>query len=95
VANKKTFLTIKAFMLAKGNSLELLNSYFKVQNIDPLDKIKGVLKIYDEVGVKELTETKINEFYQNALKAVEKISVKPEKKDVLICLAKKIMDRDS
>jgi hypothetical protein len=42
--------------LAKGNSLEMLNSYFKAHNIDPLVKVKGVLSIYDEVGVREIAE---------------------------------------
>lgn len=95
VANKKTFLAIKAFTLAKGNSLELLNSYFKAQNIDPIEKVKGVLKIYDEIDVKEVTEDKRNEYYEKALVALEKLSVKPEKKDVLTCLADKIMERKS
>jgi geranylgeranyl diphosphate synthase type II len=93
IENKKTFLTIKAFNLAKGNTLEMLNGYFKAENIEPLQKVKGVIEIYNQVGVKQITEEKISEYYQNALKALEKISAKPEKKDVLNCLAKMIMER--
>jgi geranylgeranyl diphosphate synthase type II len=93
IANKKTFLTINAFDLAKGNTLEMLNSYFKAENIDPTQKVNGVIGIYNEVGVKQITEEKIDEYYKNALKALEKISVKPEKKEVLYLLAKMIMER--
>ncbi|MFO8022655.1 MAG: polyprenyl synthetase family protein [Perlabentimonas sp.] len=94
LANKKTFLTIKAFSLAKGNSLEMLSGYFKAQNIEPNKKINGVLNIYNEVGVKGIAESKIEEFYQNALNAMEKINVLPEKKETLIEIAQAIMKRD-
>ncbi|NHB68048.1 polyprenyl synthetase family protein [Perlabentimonas gracilis] len=94
VANKKTFLTIKAFSLAKGKSLELLSSYFKAEGVDPLQKVQEVLKIYNEVGVKEITEEKINEYFDNALSALDKMSVNGEKKVVLKSIAEKMMNRD-
>ncbi|MDY0253401.1 MAG: polyprenyl synthetase family protein [Tenuifilaceae bacterium] len=94
VANKKTFLTIKAFSLAKGKSLELLSSYFKAEGVDPVQKVQEVLKIYNEVGVKEITEEKINEYFDNALKALEGINVSSEKKVVLQTIAERIMNRD-
>jgi geranylgeranyl diphosphate synthase, type II len=94
IENKKTFLTIKAFNLAKGNTLEMLNGYFKAENIDPLKKVNGVINIYDEIGIKQITEEKISEYYQAAIKSLDKISVKPEKKDILHCLAKMIMERN-
>lgn len=94
VANKKTFLTIKAFSLAKGKSLELLSSYFKAEGVDPVQKVQEVLKIYNEVGVKEITEKKINEYFDNALKALEGINISSEKKVVLQTIAERIMNRD-
>ncbi|MDX9769368.1 MAG: polyprenyl synthetase family protein [Tenuifilaceae bacterium] len=94
VANKKTFLTIKAFSLAKGKSLELLSSYFKAEGVDPLQKVQEVLKIYNEVGIKEITEEKINEYFENALSALDKMSVNGEKKVVLKSIAEKMMNRD-
>ena len=94
VANKKTFLTIKAFSLAKGKSLELLSSYFKAQGVDPLVKVQEVLKIYDEVGGKQITEDKINQYFDKAIAALNKVNVNEEKKMVLTCLAERIMKRD-
>lgn len=95
VENKKTFLTVKAFSLAKGKSLELLTSYFKAQGLDPLVKVTEVLKIYDEVDVKSKTEEKIKEYFDIALAALEKINVNPEKREILRCLANRIMDREN
>lgn len=94
VANKKTYLTIKAFSLAKGKSLELLSSYFKAQNVDPIQKVQEVLKIYNELEVKHETEAKINEYFDNALVALDKINISSEKKTVLLSLAQRMMNRD-
>lgn len=95
VENKKTFLTIQAFSLAKGNSLELLNGYFKAQDIDPAVKVREVLKIYNELDVKSKTEAKIKEYFDSALEALHKVNVKPEKKETLIGLANRVMGRRS
>lgn len=93
VANKKTFLTVKGFNLAKGKQLELLSSYFKAQNIEPETKIFEVKKIYDEYGIKEITEQKIQECFNLSQQSLEKLSVKSDKKETLNSLADKIMER--
>lgn len=95
VANKKTFLTVIGFSLAKGKQLELLNGYFKAENIDPDKKIEGVIRIYDEIGVKDLAEKKIEEYFSLSKASLEKIGIKPEQKQTLSCLAKNVMERKS
>jgi geranylgeranyl diphosphate synthase type II len=95
IANKKTFLTIKAFSLAKGNTLDLLNGYFKAENIDPEKKVSGVKEIYDKLGIKQITEEKIQEFYQKALIAYEKLNENFDRKHILLSLAESIMGRTS
>ena len=94
VANKKTFLTIKAFSLAKGNTLEMLSGYFKAENVDPVKKVQGVINIYNELGVREITLEKINSYYQSSLIALEKIKANADKKCVLRGLADSIMNRE-
>jgi geranylgeranyl diphosphate synthase type II len=94
VANKKTFLTVKAFSLAKGTSLELLNSYFKLDNIDPVQKVKDVTNIYNELGIKEITEAKIKEYFNNAMNSLDAVKVSSDNKNTLTCIANMIMGRD-
>ncbi len=93
--NKKTFLTIKAFSVATGKNLEQLNHYFKAKDIDPQERINGVINIYKEVGVEQITEEKIWEYSQKAQNALEQIDLHPERKEVLNELAEKIMNRKS
>jgi len=95
VANKKTYLTVKAFSLAKGKSLDLLNSYFKAENINPEHKINGVKAVYDEMGIKEMAENKIQEYYNKAFAAYEKLRVSEERKNILRYIAENIMTRNS
>jgi geranylgeranyl diphosphate synthase type II len=95
VANKKTFLTIKALSLAKGKTLDLLNGYIKAENLDPDKKVAGVKDIYEELGVKKIAEAKIQEYYQKAILSFDKLKVNQERKNLLKCLADNIMSRSS
>lgn len=94
VANKKTFLTVKAFSLAKGKSLELLNSYFKLEKVDPVQKVQDVISIYNELGIKDITEVKIKEYFNSAMSALDSVNVPNESKNTLTCIANMIMGRD-
>ena len=94
VENKKTYLTVMALSNAKGKTLELLNSYYKVQNIDPAVKIAEVKKIFDEIGVKAMTEEAIKDYFKKSMQFLDAVKVSEERKDVLSCLAKSIMDRE-
>lgn len=93
VANKKTYLTVKAFSMAKGQSLDLLNSYFKAEKIDPTKKISEVKKIYTDLGVKELTEDKIKEYFSKAIKSLDSVKIRTDKKETLFSIAEMIMGR--
>ncbi|HOP03274.1 MAG TPA: polyprenyl synthetase family protein [Tenuifilaceae bacterium] len=94
VANKKTFLTVKAFSLAKGKTLELLSSYFKLETIDPIKKVKDVTSIYNDLGIKEITEDKIKEYFNSAMSALDAVRVPIESKNTLTCIANMIMGRE-
>lgn len=93
--NKKTFLTIKAFNLATGKDLEQLNHYFKTPDMNPQEKIDGVINIYKGVGVEQVTEEKIGEYSRKAQKALEQIDLPIERKGVLNEMAEKIVNRKS
>lgn len=93
VSNKKTFLAVKGFNLAKGKQLELLNSFYRAETIDPETKIAGVKGIYAELGIREITEKRIDELYRNSLANIKSLSIPNESKQVLLSLAERVMDR--
>ncbi|NVO08591.1 MAG: polyprenyl synthetase family protein [Bacteroidales bacterium] len=95
VSNKKTILVVKAFCNAKGEQLNKLNMLYQQNTIDAEAKIEEVVKIFNETNVKEETELLITNYYSKAIESIEKISISSNRKDVLLNIANKIMNRNS
>lgn len=95
ISNKKTFLMINALKLATQPSQVALQKLLKNEEIAPEEKIALVKAIYDEVGVKEITQKKIDFYYKLALAEIAKISVREERKEAILSYAEKIMGRKS
>ncbi len=93
ISNKKTILVAKAFNNANSLQIEKLNKLYQSKNIEPEVKISEVLEIFNETKVKEETEQLISNYYDNAIKSIQKIDIDPVRKEVLISLANKIMVR--
>ncbi len=94
VANKKTFLYLKAFELARGNDSKILKHYFGKESNDNLEKIKAVRKIYDKLKIYQHTESLIDFYYEKAMKCLESIDVDREAKQELRSVAKGLVHRD-
>lgn len=95
ISNKKTFLMINALKLATQPFQVALQKLLKNEEIAPEEKIALVKAIYDEVGVKEITQKKIDFYYKLALAEIAKISVREERKEAILSYAEKIMGRKS
>ena len=91
VANKKTFLFIKAMEVATGIQLKEIKELVKT---NPADKIEEMLYIFKSCGVddwaKELKETYINKAFQH----LEDIAVISNRKDPMKQLAQFLVQRD-
>ena len=93
IANKKTFLSIKAFESAPDNlKLELLDLMNKTAN-EPLEKISGVLKIYNQLNIKELTEQKIDFYFQKCKTIFRQISIDENRTQHLHEIFKSMLNR--
>jgi len=94
LANKKTYLLIKALELAQGKTksrlLELINS----TNNNDDKKILEVKKIYNQLKVEDFSKAKMNEYYSKAISALNSVNVEESKKEGLMSFAKKLMNRD-
>lgn len=83
IANKKTFLLIKAMENAKGECEKQLSSWLTKESCDNQAKVVAITDIYNELNVKNLAEQKMNEYFASGFAALEKISVHEEKKSEL------------
>lgn len=94
VSNKKTFLYVKAFELAKDDDAKLLNHYFSGKNFDDNEKIDAVKSIYNRLSLKTITENEMDNYYHSALNHLNNINLGNEKKAELKKLAEKLMVRE-
>lgn len=93
LANKKTYLLIKAFELAGKTEKAELNEWIQNLHSDPLEKIRAVTEIYNRLGVPEAAVEKINDYLEKSREALEKISVSKERKTYFFDMIDYIGDR--
>lgn len=93
IANKKTFLLIKALETAAGDHQESLLSWLKHTSNDPRAKVEAVTDIYNELNVKNLAEQKMNEYFAAGFAALEKIKVPESRKAELSMFAENLINR--
>ena len=73
IANKKTFLLINALAKAKGNDKRELTHWLKMKTFDKKRKIEAVTGIYDSLGIRPMTEKKINHYFKKGYAHLERI----------------------
>ncbi len=93
VANKKTYLLIKAFELADTETLEKLKSWTEKKDFDRDEKVDAVKKIYQKLGVEKKSKAKMQEYFEKGMEALKNVSVPNEKKEELQKLAEQLMNR--
>ena len=93
ISNKKTFLSVKAFELSKGNQFKKLQSLFSDIDSDPEVKVRSVMEIYDKLNIKNQTEVLANEYIEKAFSMLEKVDVAPERKKELTQLSGSLIGR--
>lgn len=94
IANKKTFLLIKALELANNDQKIALTQLIEKENFDPQEKVETVKGIYDAIGIKELTEEKMNQFFDKAFNSLDQLEAPAESFEELKEFAKIIIERE-
>ena len=73
LANKKTFLLIRALEKAEGKTKKELEKLLTDKSISDKAKIAGVTAIYDELEIKEEAEALIEEHFTKAIESLGKV----------------------
>jgi len=93
LANKKTFLSIKALENAKGDIKTELLDWLNKKEFNSSEKIEGVLKIYNQLNIKELTEQKIDTYFQKCRTVFQQISIEESRKKQLQEISNNMLNR--
>jgi geranylgeranyl diphosphate synthase, type II len=94
ISNKKTFMLIEAIEKASGETKELLDKWLNIKAFDNAEKVKAVTEIYDSLGIKQLAESRINDYFDKGLEALSRLKVDEERKAELTDLFKVLIDRE-
>ncbi len=94
VANKKTFLLIKALDKATGKQKKDLNFFLSEKKFKKQEKVNAVKEIYNSLDIPKLTERKINQYFSKGFSQLEKLSA-PNGKQILKSFAENLIERQS
>ena len=92
IANKKTFLYLKALQLANDKQKGSLVNYFKIQE-QTEQKVMGVKTIFTDLDIPKHSKDMMKAYYTKAMKHLDAID--SDNKAPLIAFSEKLMDRIS
>ena len=95
LCNKKTYMMIKTLEVANDKQKSELNKWIRTTHSNPEEKIAAVVSIYNEVGIRAICENKMREYYENAMRSLEKVSVEQKNKNELVNLVHSLMYREN
>jgi geranylgeranyl diphosphate synthase type II len=94
IANKKTYLLINARQRAAGSDAQELNSWLEQQQFDATEKVAAVTAIYDRLGIRSLTEAKIDDYFHEAFAALDALPAPEARKAPLRQLMQALSKRE-
>ena len=94
VSNKKTYMLINAINRAQGEDLETLMRWIDAKEFDRSEKVKAVTAVYDRLGIGDLAKAKMEEYYAEALAALDRVAVEESRKSTLRDYAAMMMKRE-
>ncbi|MDI9869853.1 polyprenyl synthetase family protein [Flectobacillus roseus] len=94
ISNKKTYMLIEALSSATGETKTQLEHWISLKTFDPAEKVNAVRGIYDQLGIRQLAEAKINEYFEKAFDLLDSLKVEAERKAELRAFANILIDRE-
>ncbi len=94
LTNKKTYLFLKAFELAKGETRSTLEDLFFSNEKNGNEKVEGILGIYRLLGIDEITRREIEIHHAKALEILSSFSFSDEQSGAVNGLMKEMLGRE-
>jgi geranylgeranyl diphosphate synthase type II len=93
LSNKKTFLLANALKMANKDQLTALTDWMEKPEFIASEKISAVTTIFNELGIKQLTEKRIQSYYSTSMQALSSLSIDINKASILKEVTDKLMFR--
>ena len=83
VSNKKTYMLINANNRANDRQRSELSRWITAKAFDREVKVAEVTRLYDEIGIRQLCEEKINYYFDMARRTLDQVHVPEDRKQSL------------
>ena len=93
-SNKKTYMLINAVNRANAEQRAELMRWIEAKDFDRAEKVAAVTRLYDEIGIRQLCEEKINYYFEQGKQLLEKVNVPAERKEMLRQYTNAMMHRE-
>ena len=94
VSNKKTYLLINAFNRADAVQRAELSRWVEATTFDRQEKVAAVTQLYDALGIRQLCEEKVNDYFRQAADSLGEIGVDTDRKQMLYQYMDQLLHRD-
>ena len=93
-SNKKTYMLINAYNRADEKQRAELTRWVEAPTFNRDVKVAAVTRLYDEIGIRQLCEEKINYYFEQAAQYLTKVKVAEERKQALRQYMDELLHRD-
>ena len=87
-------MLINALALADQKQKENLMDWINQINPDPQEKIAAITEIYNEIGINQLAQEKINFFFHESRKYIDAVQLPDERKQEVLAYTEEMMKRE-
>lgn len=95
LCNKKTYMLINALEKSSPVQRNALLQWMAAAEFVPEEKISAVTRIYDELGIPQMARRKIDEYTEDALRALDRVALPEARKEPLRQLSLGLLSRQS
>lgn len=92
-SNKKTYMLINAYNRADDKQRAELNRWINVETFNREVKVAAVTRLYDEIGIRQLCEEKINYYFELARQTLSEVNVPEDSKQALSAYMEELLHR--
>jgi geranylgeranyl diphosphate synthase, type II len=95
LANKKTYLLIKALEKAEGQTTKDLLFWLNAKKFRASEKITAVKGIYNQLDIPATVETKINYYFRKGFESLERVTANTTQVSLLRNFTQDLIERQS
>ena len=93
-SNKKTYMLINAVNRANPEQRAELMRWITAREFDRAEKVAAVTRLYDEIGIRQLCEEKINYYFELARQTLSEVNVPDADKQFLSAYMDELLHRN-